>query len=87
MGSFLPYYSDDVTQNPEQRTNEVQPKTVHTLKIPDFYSEYGEEGEGYATLLGSSIIAEVGLSTNHLSRSFSDDGCELVFVFFECDPP
>jgi actin-related protein 9 len=64
-----------VVQNPEQHTNEVQPKSVRTLKIPDFYSEYREKGEGYAAFLGSSIIAKVGPPTNYLSRHFSDDGC------------
>ena len=71
-----------IVQNPEQHTNEVQPKSVRTLKIPDFYSEYREKGEGYAAFLGSSIIAKVGPSANCLSRSFSDDGCASLFFFF-----
>ena len=40
--------------------NEVQPKYIRTLKVPDFYSEYREKGEGYAAFLGSSIVAKVG---------------------------
>ena len=56
-----------VVQNPEQHTNEVQPKFVRTLKIPDFYSEYREKGEGYAAFLGSSIIAKVCPRTDTLS--------------------
>ena len=86
VASFLPYYSDDVTQNPEQRTSEVQSKTVRTLKIPGFYSEYGEKGEGYATLLGSSIIAKVGPSTNHLSRSFLMMAVLRVCLFSKVTP-
>jgi len=31
--------------------------------------------------LGNSIFAKVGLSANHLSRPFSDDGCAFFFSF------
>lgn len=70
-----------IVQNPEQHLmNEIQPKSIRTLKIPDFYSEYRDKGEGYAAFLGSSIIAKVGPSANHLSRCFSD--APLCFAFF-----
>ena len=59
--------------------NEVQPKSVHTLKIPDFHS-------GYTVFLGSGIFAKVGPSANHLSRPFPDDGY-ASFFFFEGDLP
>jgi len=50
-----------IIQIPEQHLmNEIQPKFIRTLKIPDFYSEYREKGEGHAAFLGSSIIAKVG---------------------------
>ena len=68
-----------IVQNPEQHANEIQPKFVRALKIPDFYSEYREKGEGYAAFLGSSIVAKVGPFTNYLSRCFSDDGCAFFF--------
>lgn len=52
-----------IVQNPEQHLmNEVQPKYIRALKIPDFYSEYREKGEGYAAFLGGSIVAKVGPS-------------------------
>lgn len=52
-----------IVQNPEQHLmNEVQPKSIRTLKIPEFYSEYRDKGEGYAAFLGSSIVAKVSLS-------------------------
>ena len=54
--------------------NEIQPKSIRTLKIPDFYSEYRDKGEGYAAFLGSSIVAKVGPSINNSSPRFSDDG-------------
>ena len=68
-----------IVQNPKQQANEIQPKSVRTLKIPDLYSEYREKGEGYAAFLGSSIVAKVGPSINYLSRCFSDDGCASFF--------
>jgi len=74
-----------IVQIPEQHLmNEIQPKSIRTLKIPDFYSEYREKGEGYAAFLGSSIVAKVGLSANDLGRCFPDDGRAL---FFEGDVP
>lgn len=49
-----------IVQNPEQHLmNDVQPKSIRTLKVPDFYSEYREKGEGYAAFLGSSVVAKV----------------------------
>ena len=74
-----------IVQNLEQHGNEIQPKPVRTLKIPDLYSEYREKGEGYAAFLGSSIVAKVGPSINYLSQCFSDDGC--ASFFFEGDLP
>ena len=61
MGPFFAVLLGRYTvQNPEQHlTNDVQPKFIRTLKVPDFYSEYREKGEGYAAFLGSSIIAKV----------------------------
>ena len=65
-----------IVQNPEQHLmNEIQPKSIRTLKIPEFYSEYREKGEGYAAFLGSSITAKVGPPTN-IPRYFSDGGCD-----------
>ena len=60
-----------IVQNPEQHLmNEVQPKSIRILKIPDFYSEYREKGEGYAAFLGSSIVAKVSPPANNPSRFF-----------------
>ena len=52
-----------IVQNPEQHLmNDIQPKSIRVLKLPEFYSEYREKGEGYAAFLGSSIVAKVGPS-------------------------
>ena len=68
-----------IVQNPEQHLmNEVQPKSIRILKIPDFYSEYREKGEGYAAFLGSSIVAKVSPSANSSDRCYSDNGLAPV---------
>ena len=62
-----------IVQNPEQQLmNEIQPKSIRTLKVPDFYSEYREKGEGYAAFLGSSIVAKVSGSTHDSNKCLSD---------------
>lgn len=43
---------------PDQ-ANEVQPKSIRTLKIPDYFAEYRDKGDGFASFLGCSIIAKV----------------------------
>ena len=39
--------------------NEVQPRTIKTLKVPDYFAEYRDKGDGLAGFLGTSIIAKV----------------------------
>ena len=69
-----------IVQNPEQHLmNEVQPKSIRILKIPDFYSEYREKGEGYAAFLGSSIVAKVSLPTNNSNRCCTNDRRASLF--------
>jgi len=82
--SFTVLFGWYVVQNPEQHVNEVRPKSVPTLRIPCFYSEYRERGEGYATPF--NIIAKVGPSANHLNRSFLTM-IALRSFFFEGDLP
>ena len=72
-----------IVQNPEQHImNEIQPKSIRTLKIPDFYSEYREKGEGYAAFLGSSIVAKVSSPTNNSSRRSEDVFARILKVTF-----
>ena len=64
-----------IVQDPGQHLmNEIQPKSIRTLKIPEFYSEYREKGEGYAAFLGSSIVAKVSPFVNNSSVCLSDMG-------------
>jgi actin-related protein 9 len=46
--------------NPDQQ-NEVQPRNVEVLKVPDYFAEYRDVGDGYAAFLGASIVAKVNL--------------------------
>src|SRR5260221_9134458 len=41
--------------------NEVQPKQIRTVKVPEYFAEYREKGDGLAAFLGSSIVAKVHL--------------------------
>ena len=45
---------------PDQQ-NEVQPKSIRTFKIPEYFAEYREKGDGLASFLGSSIVAKVSI--------------------------
>lgn len=39
--------------------NEVQPRGVKTLRVPDYFAEYRDKGDGLAGFLGTSIVAKV----------------------------
>jgi actin-related protein 9 len=39
--------------------NEIQPRSIDVLKVPDYFAEYREVGDGYAAFLGSCIVAKV----------------------------
>ncbi|KAF7797189.1 hypothetical protein EIP86_008381 [Pleurotus ostreatoroseus] len=43
---------------PDQ-ANEVQPKFIRILKVPDYFAEYRDKGDGLASFLGCSIVAKV----------------------------
>lgn len=49
--------------NPDP-SNDTQPKSVNVLKIPEYFAEYRELGDGYAAFLGASIVAKVRSSRN-----------------------
>ena len=63
--------------------NDIQPKSIRALKLPEFYSEYREKGEGYAAFLGSSIVAKVGPPAENPNDLLSD----ATAVFSEGDFP
>ncbi|KAH9176049.1 actin-like ATPase domain-containing protein [Lactarius sanguifluus] len=47
--------------------NEVQPKQVRIVRVPEYFAEYREKGDGLAAFLGSSIVAKV---TFHDGKNF-----------------
>ena len=47
--------------NSADQHNEVQPKQIRTVKVPEYFAEYREKGDGLAAFLGSSIVAKVHL--------------------------
>jgi actin-related protein 9 len=52
------YLSSFILSNADQH-NEVQPKQIRTVKVPEYFAEYRERGDGLAAFLGSSIVAKV----------------------------
>ncbi|THH29515.1 hypothetical protein EUX98_g4662 [Antrodiella citrinella] len=44
--------------------NEVQPKAIKVLKIPDYFAEYREKGDGLASFLGASVVAKISFTDN-----------------------
>jgi len=51
-----------ILANPDPQLNEVQPRSIRTLKIPEYFAEYREKGDGLASFLGTSIVAKVTFS-------------------------
>jgi hypothetical protein len=50
--------SSFILSNPDQY-NEIQPKQIRIVKVPEYFAEYREKGDGLAAFLGSSIVAKV----------------------------
>ncbi|KAI0031289.1 actin-like ATPase domain-containing protein [Vararia minispora EC-137] len=54
--------------NPElAQHNDVQPRAVRLVRVPDYFAEFRERGDGLAAFLGASIVAKV---TFHDGRNF-----------------
>ncbi|QRV74185.1 actin [Ceratobasidium sp. AG-Ba] len=43
----------------EEPANDAQPKAVRTVRVPDYFAEYREKGDGLAGFLGGSIVAKL----------------------------
>jgi actin-related protein 9 len=59
LASFIPSSADQY--------NEVQPRQIRTVGVPEYFAEYREKGDGLAAFLGSSIVAKV---TFHDGKNF-----------------
>ncbi|KAH9975912.1 actin-like ATPase domain-containing protein [Lactifluus volemus] len=60
------HISSFILSNADQH-NEVQPKHIRIVKVPEYFAEYREKGDGMAAFLGSSIVAKV---TFHDGKNF-----------------
>ncbi|KAI0820353.1 actin-like ATPase domain-containing protein [Trametes gibbosa] len=63
--------------------NEVQPRAVKTLRVPDYFAEYREKGDGLAGFLGTSIVAKLSFNDsggkNHVSKAdYTNQGPRTV---------
>lgn len=47
----------------EEQANESQPRAVRSIRVPDYFAEYREKGDGLAAFLGGSIVAKVSSLT------------------------
>ena len=65
-GRLAPY----VLSAPDVQNNEVQARTIRTLKVPDYFAEYRDKGDGLAGFLGTSIIAKVSKTVNVIILAF-----------------
>ena len=54
-GRLSPY----ILSAADVQNNEVQARTIRTLRVPDYFAEYRDKGDGLAGFLGTSIIAKV----------------------------
>ncbi|KAH7911050.1 actin family [Hygrophoropsis aurantiaca] len=50
-----------ILSNPDQQ-NDVQPRSIKVLSVPEYFAEYREKGDGLAAFLGSSIVAKVAFN-------------------------
>lgn len=50
--------SSFILGNPDQH-NDVQPRSIRVVTVPEYFAEYREKGDGLAAFLGTSIVAKV----------------------------
>ncbi|KAI0741543.1 actin-like ATPase domain-containing protein [Daedaleopsis nitida] len=65
------------------QNNEVQPRTIKTLRVPDYFAEYRDKGDGLAAFLGTSIIAKLAFNDsagkNYVSKSdYANKGPRVI---------
>ncbi|KIJ65723.1 hypothetical protein HYDPIDRAFT_110872 [Hydnomerulius pinastri MD-312] len=73
-----------ILSNPDQQ-NEVQPRSIRVLGVPEYFAEYREKGDGLAAFLGSSIVAKISFNdpqgNNYVSKSdYNDKGPRVIIA-------
>lgn len=46
--------------------NDVQPVQARAMRVPDYFAEFRERGDGLAAFLGASIVAKVCISSSSI---------------------
>ena len=67
-----------ILSNADQH-NEIQPKLIRTVKVPEYFADYREKGDGLAAFLGSSIVAKVHLSIFLTCRRSLNTSLKVTF--------
>lgn len=68
--------SSYILSNPDQQ-NEVQPRSIRLAKVPEYFAEFREKGDGLAAFLGSTIVAKITFhDTNSKNFVFKADYTE-----------
>jgi actin-related protein 9 len=66
----------------EEAANDSQPKVVRSVRVPEYFAEYREKGDGLAAFLGGSIVAKV----SHANSAFrAANSFFLLFQLTFCD--
>ncbi|THH19437.1 hypothetical protein EW146_g1731 [Bondarzewia mesenterica] len=72
-----------ILSNPDQQ-NDVQPRHIRLVKVPDYFAEFREKGDGLAAFLGSTIVAKITFhdpnGKNFISKAdYTERGPKAVF--------
>ena len=81
MGAALQGRLSPFLLSAPDQLNEVQPKSIRVLKVPDYFAEYRDKGDGLASFLGASIVAKVRqASTSSDERISTDLQTQITFT-------
>ncbi|KZT27748.1 actin-related protein [Neolentinus lepideus HHB14362 ss-1] len=73
MGTSLQSRLGTFILNQPDQHNDIQPRNIRVLKIPEYFAEYREKGDGFAAFLGAGIVAKIAFhdpnGKNFVSKS------------------
>ena len=59
LGTALADRLGSYTISGQDAANEIQPRHIKVLRVPEYFAEYREKGDGLASFLGTSIVSKV----------------------------
>ncbi|TFK51660.1 actin-like ATPase domain-containing protein [Heliocybe sulcata] len=59
MGTSLQTRLESFILSQPDAHNDIQPRNIRVLKIPDYFAEYREKGDGLAAFLGAGIVGKI----------------------------